>query len=117
MEKDISVMRSYYETLNKNVSELFWKITPNQLFETALAEALFNEIIRDWHIFGNEIWTAISGLRNDGEGKYNAHREHVNRINDDLPRVKAGDDYWTKAVDPWLQGHERRHEHLAVYVG
>jgi hypothetical protein len=116
MEIDISDMRSYYETLSKNASELFWEITQNQPFESDLAEEHFNEIVRDCQIFGNEIWTAISGLRNDAQGKEIAHTEHVNRINDDLRLLKAGDDYWKKAAHSWAQGQERRHEHLAVHV-
>jgi hypothetical protein len=45
MEIDISDMRSYYETLSKNASELFWEITQNQSFESALAEEGFNKIV------------------------------------------------------------------------
>jgi hypothetical protein len=98
MEIDSSDMRSYYETLSNIGSELFWEITYNQSFESALAEECFNEIVRDGQIFGNEIWTAISGMRNDAEGNENAHTERANRINDDHRRLKAGDDYWKKAV-------------------
>jgi hypothetical protein len=47
MEIDISDMHSYYETLSKNASELFWEITQHQSFESALAEERFNEIVRD----------------------------------------------------------------------
>jgi hypothetical protein len=93
MEIDISDMRSHYETLSKNASELFWEITQNQSFESGLAEEHFNDIVRDCQIFDNEIWTAISGLPNDAEGKENAYTECANRINDDLRLLKAGDDY------------------------
>jgi hypothetical protein len=62
MEIEISDMRSYYETLSKNATELFWEIAQNQSFESVLAEECFNEIVRDCQIFGNEIWTVISGL-------------------------------------------------------
>jgi hypothetical protein len=47
MEIDISDMRSYYETLSKYGAELFWEITQNQSFESALAEERFHEIVRD----------------------------------------------------------------------
>jgi hypothetical protein len=47
MEINISDMRSYYKTLSKNASELFWEITQNQSFESALAEEHFNEIVRE----------------------------------------------------------------------
>jgi hypothetical protein len=104
MEIDISDMRSYYETQSKNPSELFWKITQNQSFESALAEEPFKEIVRDCVIFGNEIWTTISGLRNDAQGKENAHTERANRINDDIRLLKAGDDYWKKDVHSCAQG-------------
>jgi hypothetical protein len=59
MEINISEMRNYYETLSKNASELFWAITQNQSFESAVAEERFNIIVRDCQIFGIEIWTAI----------------------------------------------------------
>jgi hypothetical protein len=98
MEIDISHLRSYYETLSTNVSELVWEITQNQSFESALAEERFNKVVQDCQIFGNEIWTAISGLQNDAEGKENPYTECANRINDDLYLLKAGDDYWKKAV-------------------
>jgi hypothetical protein len=117
MEIDISDMRSNYKTGSKNASELFWKITQNQSFESALAEELFNEIVRDCKIFGNEIWSAIIGLQNDAKGKENAHTERANRMNDDLRLLKAGDDYWNKADHSRSHGQERRYEHLAVYVG
>jgi chromatin segregation and condensation protein Rec8/ScpA/Scc1 (kleisin family) len=61
MEIDISDMRSYYKTLSKNASELFWEMTQNQSFESARAEERFKEIVRDCPIFSNEIWTAICG--------------------------------------------------------
>jgi hypothetical protein len=104
MEIDISDMRSYYETLSKNVFELFWEITQNPSLESALADKCFNEIIRDCQILGNEILTAIRGLRNDAEVKENAHIEYANRSNDDLRLLEAGDDYWKKAVHSWAQG-------------
>jgi hypothetical protein len=117
MEINISEMRSYYETLSKNASALFSQITQNHLFESALAEECFHEIVRGGQRFGNEIWTAISGLRNDAEGQENAHTERSNCIKDDLRLLKAGDDYWKNAIHSCAQGQDRRHEHLAVHVG
>jgi hypothetical protein len=98
-------MRNYYETLSKNAPKLFWEITQNQSCKSALAEERFNVILRDCQIFGNEIWTAISGLRNDTEGQDNAHTERANCLNDDdLPLLKAGEDYWKYPVHSWAQG-------------
>jgi hypothetical protein len=86
-------MRSYYETLSKNGFELFLEITQNQSFESALAEEGFNEIIQDWLIFGNEIWTPICRLCKDAESKEYAYTERANHINDDLRLLNARDDY------------------------
>jgi uncharacterized protein YihD (DUF1040 family) len=110
-------MRRYYETLNKNASELFWKINQNQTFDSPLAELVFHIIVRDCQIFGNEIWTAIRGLQNDAEGKENDHTEHANCIKANLLLHKAGDDKCKKATHSWAQSRERHQEHIAVYVG
>jgi hypothetical protein len=56
-------------------------------------------------------------LRNDAEGIQNAQTEHTNCINDHLRLLKAGDNYWKKAVHSWAHGQERRYAHLAVHVG
>jgi hypothetical protein len=93
MEIDISDMCSDYKTVSKNASELFWEITQNQSFESALVGKHFNEIVQDCERFSNELWTAISGLHNDTEGKENVHTDHANRINDHLCVLKGGDDY------------------------
>jgi hypothetical protein len=69
MEIDITEMHNLYETLSKNAFELFWEINQNQTFKCALAEEPFNVIVQDSQIFGNEIWTAISGLCNNAECK------------------------------------------------
>jgi hypothetical protein len=117
MEIDMSKIRNYYETLSKNASELCSEITQIQSLESAMAEERFNAIVRDCEIFGNEIWTTISGLRNNTESKANADTEHANRINDDLRLLKARADYWTNAVYSWAQHEDRRQEHLAVHAG
>jgi hypothetical protein len=56
-------------------------------------------------------------LRNDAEGIKNAHTEHTNCITDHLRLLKAGDNYWKKAVHSWAQGQERCYAYLAVHVG
>jgi hypothetical protein len=80
MEIDFSDMHSYYKAVRKNASELFGEITQNQSFDSSLADDRFNEIVRDCQIFGNEIWTAISRLCNDAEGKENAHTDNDTKI-------------------------------------
>jgi hypothetical protein len=98
MEIDISEIRNYYDALSKNAVKLFWEITQNQYLETALAEERFKVIVRDCQMFGNEIWTAIGGLRNYAAGKEQGHAQRADCINDDLRLFKAGDDYWKRAV-------------------
>jgi hypothetical protein len=65
-------MHSYYKILIKNASETFWEITHNQSFESAPVEEGFNKIIKDYQVFGNEIWTTISGLRTDDKSNEKA---------------------------------------------
>jgi hypothetical protein len=69
------------------------EITQNQSLKSALVKDLFNEIVPDSQIFGNEIWSKISVLSNDAENIKKAHSECANPINDDLRLLYAGDDY------------------------
>jgi hypothetical protein len=108
MEIYISVMRNYYEIVTKNASELFWEITQNQSFKSTLAEEHVNIIVRECQRFGNEIWTAISRLRNDAKGKENADTDRPNCINDHFCILQAGDDYCKKAV---TLGHKASKDH------
>jgi hypothetical protein len=62
MEIDIGEMRNYYETISKNVSELYSDITQYQSCESGLAIECSNDILRDWLIFDYQNWTPISGL-------------------------------------------------------
>jgi hypothetical protein len=98
MEIHIFDMCSYYKTLTRNESELFWEITQNDSFESALVEESFNNIVRDCQIFGNQIWTAITGSHRDAEGNEDANIEYTTRINDDLRLLTTGDDDWKKPV-------------------
>jgi hypothetical protein len=98
MEIHIFDMCSYYKTLTRNKSELFWEITQNDSFESALVEESFNNIVRDCQIYGNQIWTPITGSHRDAEGNEDANIECTTRINDDLRLLTAGDDDWKKPV-------------------
>jgi hypothetical protein len=109
-------MRNYYETLSKMCPNYFGK-SP--------------KINRS-----NLLWQKNISTKSSETARYSATRfglqladckmmpkakkmpiEYANHINDDLHLLKAGDDYWKKAIHSWAQGQERRHEHLAVHVG
>jgi hypothetical protein len=68
-------------------------------------------------MFGNEIWTAIGGLRTDPQGKENADTKRANSINDDLHLLKGGNDYRKNNGQSWVQGQERRQDRVTEHRG
>jgi hypothetical protein len=68
-------------------------------------------------MFGTQICPAISGLRTEAKGKETAYIKRANYINNDLQHLKAGDDYWKKAIQSWSYGEESHNNDLLVHVG
>jgi hypothetical protein len=69
MQIDISRLGDYYETLSKNLSELYWDITQDGTLQNTHTHEPFKMIVKDSEMFGHEMWTAIGSLRHDTIGK------------------------------------------------
>jgi hypothetical protein len=115
-ENNVTDLKQYYQTLSDNASSLFREISQSMNLQGSYTEGRFREIVNSCQMFGNDIWTTISRLRRDAEGKENVHEERTNRINEDLRLLKAGDDYWKTSFQNWAREHEQCQACLSANV-
>jgi hypothetical protein len=108
MEINVADLKQYYQILSDNASSLFWEISQSTNLQGSYIEGRFREIVNSCQMFGNDIWTTISGLKRDAKGKENAHEERTNRINEDLHLLKASDDCLKTSVQNWAHEPEQR---------
>jgi ribosome biogenesis protein Tsr3 len=106
--------KKLYAKIVLNYFRISPKINRSNLVCQKNVSTLLSEIARD---SVTKFGLQLADCKNDTEGQENAYIERANRNHADLSLLKAGDDYWKKAIHCWAQGQQRCEEHLAVYVG
>jgi hypothetical protein len=83
-------IQDHYDQLIDEAHGLYFELSQNQSAFARYSEDQFCSIVTQCHIFRSEIWTMITGLRDDHHGKRQALDCRHNRLNRDVPLFTNG---------------------------
>jgi hypothetical protein len=87
-------LQYHYDSFMDGAIQLFQSMSLSIGNLSGFPESRFRELVPFCQIFGSEIWTTISGLRNTIKGREDAFGSRQERLNEDIQLLRIGTDYW-----------------------
>jgi hypothetical protein len=117
MDIDIRDLIVHYITLVRNVTSLSQQFTLYEEPQNTYTEERFPELVQNCQTFGQHVWTAIGGLRDEANRTEDVFSTRINRINYNVRLLKVGEDYLKMGVTEWAASQEQQQLRIALEIG